>query len=259
MIVSDIIESQTLRRDKDGFSVDRVFVVDEVGGGNQAKLYNAMIAAGIPQYGEPHPFLDELQVTSITAAPLKSGTQAKINVTYSIPDIDEVSEIEAEEGETSSTLVFSSSLSSEVEFSDINGELLAAQYFQSTAGTFQQATKYEEADVQRPQLKATFSRTEADLPKTIVSTYLGKVNANSWSGFPPKTWLCSGITSRESKGKFDVEYEFVYRPQTWRLEVVVGISQEEADKFPIDVDSGNGYAVYDVYDTIDFNNLGLSF
>lgn len=261
MIISDILESQSVKRNKNGFSVDRDFIVDEVGGNPTQKLYNAMTMGGIPQYGDPHPFIPEVQVTLVSASPIKSGEQVRVKVSYTVPSSDELAEIEADEEAGTGTLTLSSNTTSETVFRDINGELLKASYGVVVAGgtTVNIASRYAEADVERPQLRAEFTRTENTVPKASINLYLGKVNSVPWSGYPAKTWICSKIAARENKGKFDVDYGFSYRPESWLLEVVVGLTQEEAENLPIDVNSGNGYARFDVYRTADFNNLGVSF
>lgn len=260
MIISDVVESHSLKRGSDGFTTERVFYVDGVGGNAEQKLYKAMTMGGIPQYGDPHPFLTDVQVTSVTATPFKSGEQIKINISYSAPSADDVAESEADDPNAAGTIVLSTNLTSEVEFRDIEGNFLVATYLgPNDVGQFTIQTQYAEAEVQRPQVQASFSRVESEIPKGIITQYLGAINAGPWSGFPAKTWLCTGITARENKSKFDVEYSFSYRPETWQLEVTAGLTQEEINAFPIDVESGNGYAVYEVYKTRDFNNLGLSF
>ena len=259
MIVSDWVNGSTIKRGKDGFSAERIFFVDDVGGNAEQKLYNAMIQSGIPQYGDPHPFLPEVQVTNITAVPHKNGQQIRINVSYSLPSVQDVAETESEDENSPGTVSLNSSTSREVAFRDINGELLRTQYVDQIAGNISIQTKYAEADVQRPQLQVTFSRTESEIPKDRIDTYLGKVNSTAWSGYAPKTWLCSSITARENQNKFDVTYRFLYNKETWRLEVIHGLTQEQADALPIDVETGNGYAVYDVYESADFNALGVSF
>lgn len=257
-VYKDIADAESLSRDRDGYTAERVFIVDRVTGTPESKLYNAMVTGGIPQYGDPHPSIPDLQVTSIRAD-ARTSSQVRISVTYTIPKPDDINEIEADEDETSGSLSVTSNLSNEVVFRDISGELLRAQYYALGEGGFTIEQKYEEAEVQRPQLQVQFTRIESSVPKANIQKFLGKVNSVAWSGFPPKTWLCSGIVARENKAKFDIEYQFTYRADTWRLEIVVGISQEEADSFPIDVNSGNGYAVFDVYETADFNALGLNF
>ena len=261
MIISGTLGGETIKRNKDGFSVDRDFYISEVGGNAGSKLYTAVTMGGIPQYGDPHPTIPGIQVTSVSAEPYGGGSQIRVSVSYSVPTVDETSEIEADDDTTSGTVVLSSNTASETVFQDINGELLKATYgvLQADGSNTTLQTKYAEADVERPQLRVDFSRTENTIPKAAINTYLGTVNSVPWSGYPPKTWLCTAISARQNKGKYDVEYSFNYRPETWELEVVVGLTAEEAQDLPIDVDSGNGYARFDVYRLRDFNGLGLVF
>jgi len=259
MIITDVIESQSLKRDTNGYSADRSFIIADIPGTGVQKLYNAATMAGVPQYADPHPFLPEVSVTNISTKPLKDGSQAMVTVNYSVPTVDEKSEAD-EDNLGSGTIVFSSTTANESIIKDVNGDLLVASYagYNSATGFFV-STKYAEAEIEIPQLRVTFTRTETSLPKSAVNTYLGKLNATPWSGYEAKTWICSGINARQNKGKFDIDYSFIYKKEGWELEVTVGITAADAAEVPLDVESGNGYARYQVYPTADFNALGLTF
>ncbi len=254
MIVSDIIESHTLRRTAAGYGIDRIFIISDVTGNPQARLYNATITSGVPQYGDPHPVIPDIQVTDIQASPESNDSESvKIRVTYASPTADDS---EAGEGDLSTGIpVISSGLTQEQTTLDINGEFILVQFF--GGGGF--STKWEAVTVQRPQMRVTLTRIESSIPKFTIAHYLGRVNSSSWSGFGAKTWLLAGINANQDKGKYRVEYSFIYRPETWQAVVTVRIPADVIDDFPPDVKSGNGYAKFDVYDFADFNSLGLSF
>lgn len=254
-ITKNLIKAETLSLDAKGYRSGNNFLVDAVGGSAESRLYNAMTTSGIPQYGEPHPTIPDIVVIKVQAKPEGGGKQIRVSVIYGIPEDAVDSSGEGSPGVAS----LSTNLSAETVWRDINGNLLKAQYQGLVGFIFQTQTRYMQADVERPQVQVSLSRSENELPKAAMTKYLGTVNAVNWSGFPPKTWLCSSITSRDNKGKFETEYQFTYRVGGWRAEVVVGITNDEADTHPIDADSGNGFAAYDVYHSTDFNELGLSF
>jgi len=252
MIINDIIESATLRRDSEGFEADRTFIISDVKGSAEAKLYNAMTMAGIPQYGDPHPSIPDIQVTDIIAMPLKSGEKIKISVTYSIPGEDD-----AAGDDQSGKLVITSALTNEQTHFDIDGNLISVRYFDGTTTGIN--ITYSPIEVQRPQMRASFTRKEQSLPKDNIREFLGKINSIEWSGYPAETWLCSGIDVRENEGFFEVDYSFEFREEKWLGEVVIPLNSLTASESPIDKASGNGYGLFNVYRTANFNKLGLSF
>ncbi len=257
MIVKDLIEAQVLTRDSDGFTAERVFIIDEITGQPETRLYNAIQSSGIPAFGDPHPTIPDIQVTEIQANPATSGSQIKINVVYSVPDNSDGST-----DNSSGSITVNSSLITEEVFEDINGDTLKADYkifVDSTNTNVTVSTKYATVDVQRPQMVVTFRRLEDQVPKTVINDFLGVVNSTDWSGFPAHTWLCTNITVSPNKDKFDVDYSFAFNQQSWQVEVIVPLTDTQANNFPIDKATGNGYSVYDVYKSRNFNELGLSF
>jgi hypothetical protein len=258
MIVhKDLLKGQTLSFTENGYSSKRDYLIDAVGGTPEAKLYNATITAGVPQYGDAHPILPDVIVTSVSAKPLDSGEQVIVTVNYSVPDIDEAALVE-EDGETGvSTVSISTGLVTEQTWRDINGELMYVQW----SGQGVSKNSYKRGETQKPQLQVSFDRNESSPPKAAVTSYLGKVNSVPWSGFGAKTWLCTQINATEdkTKGVFKVTYGFSYKPETWRFEAFINLTSEEIEEARIDPDNENGYAIYDVYESADFNSLGLSF
>ena len=251
MIADNLVESARLTQDQDGYTAEQIFIVDGVTGSAEAKLYNALQTSGIPQYGDAHPVIPSIQVIDRQASPIKSGTQIRIEITYGVPSGDDTAEDENGDGKA----IITSSLVSEQTHFDINGELIKAEYSNGISTT----TNYATVEVQRPQMRITLSRKESEMPKERIKTYLGRINSVEWSGFPPKSWLCSAISVRENAGSYDVEYSFEYREYLWLAEIVLPINVADALANPIDKDSRNGYARFNVYETANFNKLGLSF
>jgi len=259
-VISDIAGKGSLTRTVDGYQVERVYIVDDVQGTPETRLYNAMATSGVPQYGDPHPILPDVLVTNINARLVSSKTpnQVSVNVSYSIPDSEDTP---ADEGELASGVpVISAALTSEDTGFDINGEFLKVSFTtRFSGGGFTRTNRYEQVSVQRPQMRVTLTRTEPEIPKTRIAEFLGTINSQPWSGFPEQTWLCSSIDVDQEKTGFEVKYSFVYRPGTWKAVITIGIPENVIDDFPPDVTSGNGFGIFDVYPVKDFNTLGLSF
>ena len=256
-LVKDLLADQTVTLSSGGYTAERSFIVTISGGTPESKLFDAMRSDGIPQYNDPHPILPEVIVTSVNARPVTGSTtdQIKVMVSYSIPEADDAEgDLDAEET-IDGSVTLTTSLATEQTFFDIFGEFLTVKWLGSAI-----VVKYTDADVQRPQLEVTFRRIETSLPKADIIKFLGKVNSAPWSGFPAKTWLCTKIdASEEKEGRFDVDYGFSYREDSWRLEVIAGLTPEQIDELPPNTETANGYQVYDVYAGADFNQLGLSF
>jgi hypothetical protein len=256
-VIKDLIADHTITRTADGFETERVYMVEVRGGLAETKLYNALTTAGVPQYNDPHPTLPDVRVTRIQARPATghSPNTFRVVVTYTIPEADDALSEAEDDLATSGKVTFNTSLASEKTWFDINGDFLTVRW---RGGTI--VTVYKEAEVQRPQLEVAFRRVETSAPKSEILNYLGKVNSGPWSGFPAKTWLCTRIDADQEKaGKFEVDYGFSYRPETWRLEVIANLTAEQIAELPPDVESANGYQLYDVYQTADFNQLNLNF
>lgn len=256
MIVRDIVQSHSIRRTAAGYGVDRIFIVSDVTGSAESRLYNALQSSGIPQFRDPHPIIPGIEVTDLQASPEgNDSASVKIRVTYAIPSIDDIGE-DGEGDQAPGVAVVSSTLIDEETHLDRNGDWIKVTW--SGLGGF--FTNYKSVSVQRPQSRVSLTRIETSMPKDIITNYLGTVNSVTWSGYPPNTWLCVAINAREeSPGKFDVEYVFAYRRDDWRATVTVNIPQDVIEDFPPDVDTGNGYGVFDVYPEMDFNALGLEF
>jgi len=252
MTVKDLVDAARLTEDQDGFTAERSFIVEGVSGSAATKLYNALSDSNIPQFGEPHPSIPDIQVVDRQAEPLKSGAKVKVTIVYAIPSDEDAETSESGNGKA----LVTSSLTNEQTHFDIHGELIKASYLASVNSI---STKYSAVDVQRPQMRVTLSRKESEMPKAYFKSHLGRINSVEWSGFAPQTWLCSGISVRESDGSFEVDYSFEYREERWKGELVLPLSTAEAQDSPIDKDTGNGYALFDVYKTADFNGMGLSF
>ena len=251
-VIKDLVSEQKLRRDVDGYTVERSFIVTGVSGQGEARLYNATITSGIPQYGEPHPIIPDVQVTNIDASTLESGKDIMVNILYGIPSDEEAADAA---GTGVGTIEVSSNLVSEQRFADINGVPLTATHRSAFGILVQSGT----VDVQKPQQQVSFTRMEPIIPKNNINNFLGKVNDKIWSSYPAKTWLLSAISVREIKGEFEVLYTFSHDINTWRAVVTALLTQADADAFPLDEDTGNGIARYDVYETANFDQLGLFF
>lgn len=252
MIVhSDLVNTQSLSQTEDGYKAERTFYVTGLTGSKESRLYQAMQESGIPAFGDPHPIVPGIFVTDIQAEPIsKDGEKAKISVLYEPPSDD------SSDPDTGGAVSVTSNTLIETVHKDVSGELLWVDYYdQISIGMASYSRAVKTASVQRPQVSVNFRRIEDQLPKESIEIYIGTINGMEWSGFPPKTWLCNSIIARPNKGKYEVEYSFSYRRDSWRASVAMTVN----GVIPNDAIEGNGLATYDVYEERNFNDLGLSF
>ncbi len=167
-VIKDIAGQGSLTRTVDGFQVERVYIVDDVEGIPESRLYNAMATTGVPQYGDPHPIIPDIQVTRITATPEASGDQIRVDVAYTVQTAEESTDTE---GDLASGIpVVSAALINEDTFLDVNGEFMSVSYTTLfTGGIFIRTHKNAQISVQRPQMRVTlFGRHHwARVPKIV--------------------------------------------------------------------------------------------
>ena len=255
-ITNDLIASQSLSLDTDGYSTERSYLVTDVSGTPETRLYNAMTQPGIPQLNDPHPILPDVRVTKVNARPQGSGSDIRVIASYSVPQVEDAIPDAQQDQINQAQVSLTTGVTSESTWFDINGEFLTVTW--RGPGVFVKA--FKEASVQRPQLSVNFKRIETSIPKAAILNHLGRINSVPWSGFPRQTWLCTKVDASEDKeGRYTVDYGFSYKEDDWRLELVQSLTDAQVAELPPDTETANGYAVYDVYRTSDFNALGLSF
>jgi hypothetical protein len=111
-----------------------------------------------------------------------------------------------------------------------------------------------------PNTTISVTRRESGSPGFKSRTYVGKVNAGSWSRDPgalARTWLCTAITGRSTDGgsTYEVNYQFQYREETWDETVVY--MDTETGRPAVGITDGDGIEEYIIYQTANFNALGL--
>lgn len=270
--VADIIESSLFSMTANGPEATRVFAVSDIGGDAPGRAYQATQVPGVPRYGDAHPSIPGIIVTSVRAAPAsaQSTRQYLVSVQYSTPsDIEQVVAT-GENGPVSIEL--STTVTEEQTRFDINGDLMSVTY--SGPATIKSINPYTGEDstvtaniraygyyplttYQVPRLQVSAKRIEPAIPRDAAGRFIASVNLRAWNGFPPKTWLCVGVNSQpsESGDTHQVQYDFLYAPETWRNRLVF----KYLEQIPEQATFGNGIEEYDVYKAEDFNDLGVSF
>jgi len=243
--------------DADGHSAEREFIVDDVSGDAAQRLYNALVSGGIPQYGESHPNLPGAQVTSISASPIEnSAGQVKITVQYGAPTPEEQA---PEETPESAILTISAGTTETTTQKNKDGEALIASITFSDGTT--EDRQLVEATVLIPSLTLQFQRKERNNPIWQAIGCTGAVNSQSIGVFAAGTLLCTEIEGTTDDGgrSYNVSYVFQHNPASWKA--VLTYVDKDTDKTHADVNlsTGNGVLIADVYPEADFSRLNLDF
>ena len=259
MAVIKDIKDGDLSVSAEGTSYTRIYLVTELSGAAEARLYNVLLTAGVPRYGEPHPVIPGLFVIGIVAVPDEAG--AKVTVTYGYPTFEN-----KEPNETAPAVIQVGSTLQESTTSKDKDDILIKTTFVYTPvdddGNQGEQTPEDyvpSLSVQVPMTSIEYQRRENNNPIQKSMLYVGKVNSVGIGAFAPRTLLCTGIEGGSNDGgiTYDVSYRFQYEPKTW-----------DATYFFIDPDTGqphkdvkinppNGYGVARLYDEIDMRPLNV--
>jgi len=250
--IVDIIDGAAVESTLEGFKAERVFFLTELGGSNTGRLYQALIAQGIPRVGDPHPDIPGIKVLSVKSEPLeRQPNQARVQVTYGVEETK--TDPESEANGITSIEVDATALAEETQV-DINGEFMVNKYTSwQTGGSFLQACIPVRVSVYRPQMTVRIKQKAQSLPKAKIQQYLGTVNADPWSGYPAGTWLCTALNASFSKGRWDIDYNFIYRENGWQVVDLIQIN----GRIPEDVSEGNGIARFNVYRAVPWSQIGV--
>lgn len=285
-ITRDLLEDATLVLDENGGSLTRAHLLEEVPGGPDEQLWNAVIDPRIPRYGEPHPVVPGLRVTNIAASSWDDG-QVKVVITYSRPSSEEDTPYEPDTGpaadpEGRGTMSLSATVQDVETQRALDGAALLVLYTGELTDEDGNPVEVENdpqvatVTVGRPMAVVTFTRKETASPIANAMVFVGAINSGRLGIFPPQTLLCSRIdaTTSDDGLTFDVSYEFQFNRETWTAFIAyidpetgqppadidqVPFPAEEfpGDRFPSLNALGNGTAVYDIYPQRDFGVLNL--
>jgi len=224
-----------------------------------ARLQQAQDLAGVPQYLEAAAGVPALYVRSVTARPLPGG-HVRVVATYGPPDPlssgtggeDPPGLIEV--GATVSTVrTQRDSAGAPIVVSYTYGRPGGAYYGQ----TIEQGA---EVELQVPQAQVSITRRETTRPLDRAIEYVGRVNASSWQGYAPRTWLITAITGSSDDGgeSYTVRYELAYAPDTHDPTVAYRDHLEGSGEPPVDVlDQPLATVRPRLYAAAEFSLLGL--
>jgi len=264
----NFVEGTSVTLDAQGSTAVRVFILQDVPGNTDSKLWNATQDSRIPPYGDPHPVIPGLQVTQVVATPLsdRDNAHVRVEVTYSVPNIsDDVPFDQDTTPEEKGVMSLSAALVTEETNFDRNGRPLLVQYtgtlVDSEGNQVEVDNDEQIATLEIPRVMpvVSFTRRETESPIDAVQSLVGTINSRSIGGFAEKTILLTRIDASSQDGglTFDVTYEFQHNERGWTS--TVAWIDPETDRPPTDVTSTNGLADYELYREADHHFLRLPF
>jgi len=257
----DVVEGGALNETQDGYEVVRVAWVEELSGRADERLYNAVRAAGVPRYGDPHPSIPHLRVVQRSAAFEGGNDRVVVTLTYRVPQANEAPPSDPTGNTQPGIVRVGSTIQGAITQKDVYGEAIMVRHvFPDDHEEFPGRDITQGADVELsiPQLVLTETRRESATPANTARAYVGKVNQFACFGGAARTWLCTRIegTTNDRGASYEVTYEFQYNEQTWDAVVVFRDpnTQRPVDE-PVD---GEGIKTVQVYSVANFAALGLS-
>lgn len=274
--VPDIVQG-SLRRDVSGWSATRVYSVTLSPGGDATSApFRAAQVEGIPRYGDPHPSIPGITVSSININhdDLQDGLNYQITIEYSG---DSEGTAPGLESTGIKSIEVSTSTISAQTIRDTNGKIMMVRYEGPefvigglpggmwSPGTPEQVVRFSynnrvlpvEYDLPTVTVSVTRERSKASHIASLNSATF--TNLGRWSGLGAKRWLSLGIDSTlNSNGRFDWRYQYAVAPAragnvTWmhRAEPVV---RDDSTGYSVSLANtvGNGIEFFDIYKPVNF-------
>jgi hypothetical protein len=259
----DVVEGGSLSETQDGYECVRVAWVDGLSGRPDERLYNAVRAAGVPRFGDPHPSIPNLRVVQRSAAFEGGNDRVVVTLTYRVPQANESPPSDATGNTQAGIVRVGSTVQGATTQKDVAGEPITVRHVfpaDHEDPEFAGRTITQGADVELsiPQLVLTETRRENGTPADTARAYVGKVNQFAIFGGAARTWLCTRIEGTTNDGglTYEVTYEFQYAEATWDAVVVF---RDPKTQRPVDAPvSGEGLKTVQVYRVANFAALGLS-
>lgn len=249
----DLKNGSTWLRDKNGDRATRIALISGVTGTVDALLKAALDDPSMPNYGDPHPQDSSITVQSITVSAL-SGDVYQAQIEY-YNDPGSVS------GSSSATVQCNASTTVEETALDKTGAAMETVYTvaEQLLWSYSTVKPAFSAEVERPRVTYDFEYTDTTFPKTLIDTYLGKINSATWNGYAVNTVLCTAVNVSQLGDNYRIRFSFVYNENTWKFIASIPDAVDNiAGSTDTNLDLTTGTKEFDVYDTVDFTPLGFT-
>lgn len=236
-------------QDTEGWvTVERVFKVTEVTGIGTRKHLNALAVVGMPEIGDRHPRIADMEVVRLIPA-TEDQDVVRVTIVYARRDSPDNADY--------IRTTYDATLEQADTNTDKDGVALSATYTPIGGG---------ETITASPTMPKLFPRAVWSLsfridgvPGNELIDLLGTVNDSVWANYEPRTWLCVSFRadSDDNDKHTDIVVVFEYKPDTWDGEWLYfgpdGLVPDDAK-----ASTGNGYLKAEIYPTADFSIVGVS-
>lgn len=253
---SELIVGSEYVRDEQGERVTITYSVPVTGGSPASKVILGAEASVVPRWDARHPSRPQLRARRFRSVPHENQPDRMFVV---VQFVEPSSSADAnQEGNAGLRVSMSTETISEQTTTDIRGVQMRTTHVTSVAGglggssSVRTVTTHRVA-IERPTFGLTFERTENLIAFSKAVDFAGKTNSLPWQGKPAKTWLMRISSSQLENGLHRVRHDAVFNPKTWRAEIIPNVN----GIVPNDASLENGIAFYDVYEGIDYNQIGL--
>ncbi|HUX01041.1 MAG TPA: hypothetical protein VMY35_08675 [Phycisphaerae bacterium] len=253
----DIVAGSRAVKNRKGWqSAERIATVTGVTGTGQAQLDNALNTLGVPALGAEHPSMSQLFLDEMEPSARGPGVVLIRMIYRRLEDADE-----PVDEDTGSIEVGTTAEQSERN-TDHAGALMTVTY--ASARESEREQQVVTVGAYLPKTRMVVRRRETGSPGDRSKLYVGKVNTGPWKLDPNCTarqWLCTEISGTSSDGgeTYDVRYVFEYRGPTsetgnWDIK---GYWRGSDGRVPSDLIADAGIVTYQIYKSVDFDNLNL--
>lgn len=253
----DTIETLSLKERNGGFYfLQRRILVEGLTDTDYGSLFDAMIATGVPDYGDTVSEAPNLMVTQKDAKMIDS-TLAEVIITYEPKEL-------IQKFTESSKASLRASLNQVPTNKDKDGSTSSVEHTfpgDDPDPSFAGATKVQggQWDKFQPQATLHFEGTQqvSDIVALALST-IGKTNDATWQGGAAGTWMCTGVEADvNNSGVSPIDYvlkiEFQYNPDGWDPTIIY--VDPRTGRPPVDLVDGTGFKTIAAYERVDFDTL----
>lgn len=262
-----LIEGNNAEKTIAGWSIDMSGIATGYTGTPGGNIYAAItdISTGCPQLGDSHPnnadaVLRRIQVVSFTHQDVRAIFQYRDR--WSVANLTVGATLNQDQTNVGSPNGTEVPEEMEVEYTYPDDYKLNPDLAGETVKQGGLANKL------LPNMERVYTVKSDINPEQIAADYVGKCNSVGWKGFAVYTWLCTAITGVSADGgiTWTTTLRFQYKrgdPITPSTTVFYGWAtwiyfiDPLSGKPPSDIVEFEGYKSYDLYEKIDFNQLGI--
>ncbi len=206
----------------------------------------------MPQIGDAHPYIADLFLTRHSPSTVEDKT-VEIRLRYERRD-------EQDNPEYARIDIGTSTNQDETNIDAATGDAMKVFKQGSSAPRTDEEEQGGVVPINVPRSNIIYRRREEGSPGQKSKEFAGKVNSGIWSLDTTAVignWLCTGINGVSVDGgkTYDVVYTFEFDENQW-IARVFWIDPDTGKPNP-DSTEGDGWEDFQVYETKDFNELGL--